>query len=205
MTSVAIIDYGMGNLRSVANALRHLEADVVLANSPAGVSGADRLVLPGVGAFSDGISRLREQGWIHVLEHEVFENGTPILGVCLGMQLLIGTGTEHGEHKGLGWIPGRADRLTPGPGVRVPHVGWNDVEPSGDAGLFSGVAHTTFYFVHSYAVVPDDPEVVTSWCTHGETFAASLRSGAVYGVQFHPEKSHRAGLQLLANFLAEPC
>jgi glutamine amidotransferase len=205
MESVAVIDYGMGNLRSVTNALRHIGADVRIASEPADTVGAARLVLPGVGAFGDGMRHLSEGGWIDHLRQTVLEEGTPLLGICLGMQLLVDIGTEHGDHAGLGWIRGRADRLPAAPGLRIPHVGWNDVDVAGAGELFAGIEDPTFYFVHSYAVLPDEPGLDIGWSEHGARFAASVQREHLYGVQFHPEKSHKAGLRLLSNFLSAPC
>lgn len=201
---IAIIDYGMGNLRSVMNAFASLGADARVAEVPADLASADRIVLPGVGAFGDGMENLRRLGWIPALEREVREGGKPFLGICLGMQLLATEGTEFGAHKGLGWIPGAADRIQPSdPSLRVPHIGWNDVRFVRRNGLFAGLGETdTFYFVHSYALMPEDGGIVSGVCDYGGEFAAGIESGNLYATQFHPEKSQKAGMSVLRNFLA---
>jgi imidazole glycerol-phosphate synthase subunit HisH len=200
-----IVDFGMGNLRSVLNALRRITEDVAVVDDPTAVSDATHLVLPGVGAFGDGMAHLRERSWIPALERRL-EEGACLLGLCLGMQLLLEEGTEHGIHPGLGWIEGRVVRLDTSPSARVPHVGWNDVVPTGRGVLLDGLSKTpTFYFVHSYHVVPSDADVVTGRTTDPHDFVATVERGRVFGAQFHPEKSHRDGLGLLANFVrAEP-
>ncbi|HML53897.1 MAG TPA: imidazole glycerol phosphate synthase subunit HisH [Solidesulfovibrio magneticus] len=205
MKRVAIIDYGMGNLVSVVNAVNALGVEALVADSPADLGRASHIVLPGVGAFADAMRNLGDRGWIPALEEAALGQGKPFLGICLGMQLLAATGMEHGEHKGLGWIKGRVERLVPqGEGLRVPHVGWNAVHPvpgAGD-GLFHGLADgEDFYFVHSYAFVPEDPAHCAAVCDHGGLFCAAVASGRVFGTQFHPEKSQRAGWRVLANFL----
>jgi len=200
---IAVVDYGMGNLRSVANAFSALGHPPVIAKDPEGIRGADRIVLPGVGAFGDAMRNLRDAGWLEALEEEVMGGGKPFLGICLGMQLLATFGTEHGRHSGLGWIPGKAIRLGEGdPGLRVPHVGWNDVRLVRVGRLYAGLtAPQSFYFVHSYVFVPDDKSVVSGTCDYGGEFAASVEWKNIHAVQFHPEKSHAAGLAVLRNFL----
>ncbi len=202
-TRVAIIDYGMGNLRSVANAVRALGATSDVTAEPASLAAADRIVLPGVGAFGDAMRRLRERGFVEALEEQVRVRQKPFLGICLGLQLLATTGTEHGEQRGLGWIDGTADRLPASPGVRVPHIGWNTARFTAGAALYAGLdGEADFYFVHSYALRPRDPKVVTAVCSHGEDFAASVEQGNLHATQFHPEKSQRAGLAVLQRFLS---
>ena len=199
---VSIIDYGMGNLASVANAIVTAGGCPVRTTDPDDLASASRVILPGVGAFPDGMARLTAGGWIPALA-AVRERDVPVLGICLGMQLLATTGTEHGEHAGLGWLPGRVERLRPSdPAARVPHMGWNTVTVMG-GDLFAGVARDdpTFYFVHSYALVPDDPGIVTATADHGGPFVAAAQLGNVHATQFHPEKSQRDGLALLAAFV----
>jgi imidazole glycerol-phosphate synthase subunit HisH len=202
---VGIIDYGMGNLRSVANAFRFVGAGVECVTDPAGLRHVDAIVLPGVGAFGDGIRNLHERGFVGPLAEEVLHKGKPFLGICLGMQLLATTGLEHGTFAGLGWIPGVVDRFPNATGegpLRVPHIGWNDVRFVERGGLFDDLGESaSFYFVHSYKVEPQDKGVVSGWCEYGVPFAASIRRGNIVATQFHPEKSHRAGLSLLRNFL----
>jgi imidazole glycerol-phosphate synthase subunit HisH len=196
--SIGLVDYGMGNLRSVKNALEAVGASVRLIASGDALSGCRALVLPGVGAFGAGMSRLRERGLVEGLDREVRGRKTPFLGICLGMQLLATTGLEQGEHAGLGWIAGVVERLAPAGDLRVPHVGWNEVAGSGP--IFSGTPES-FYFVHSYQFVTDDPSLVSGRTDYGQSVVAAVQSGHIYGVQFHPEKSHRAGLALLKRFV----
>jgi glutamine amidotransferase len=200
---IGIVDYGMGNLRSVANAFESLGCTTVVATKPAELCSVDRIVLPGVGAFGDGINNLRKGGWIPALEEQVKHTEKPFLGLCVGMQLLASKGTEHGDHEGLGWVPGIVRRLTPSdPSIRVPHIGWNDVEIAKHDGLYREAnGQQTFYFVHSYAFHPKDPSVVSGWCNHGERFAASLETKNIFAAQYHPEKSQKCGIAVLQNFL----
>ena len=160
-------------------------------------------MLPGVGAFGDGIENLRRGGWIEALEAEVRVREKPLLGICLGTQLLAATGTEHGRWSGLGWIDATVTRLAAvGEKLRVPHMGWNDVQVVGHPKLLTGLGERPcFYFVHSYAVVPEDRGVISGLCEYGTEFAACIESENIFGVQFHPEKSHKVGLSLLKNFL----
>lgn len=205
MKKVALIDYGMGNLRSVANALRFLGADVSVVDDPRDLARAAAIILPGVGAFGDGMANLHKRGFVTALEQCVLANETPFLGICLGMQLLATTGLEHGRHQGLGWIPGIVERLPGKVGdnvVRVPHIGWNDAHFVPGARLLQGLGQSAcYYFVHSYHLVAVDPSIVTATCEYGVSFAAIIEKRNIYGTQFHPEKSHRAGLALLRNFL----
>lgn len=200
---VLIIDYGMGNLRSVANAFATLGCEATISNRPEDLHRAKRVVLPGVGAFGDGMHNLQTAGWVEVLEEEVRRGNKPFLGLCLGMQLLATTGLEHGTHEGLNWIPGVVERIPHGdPGMRVPHIGWNDVHFMKKDRLYAGLGDSqVFYFVHSYILRPENPFVVSGICSYGIEFAASLEIDNVYATQFHPEKSHKAGIKLLMNFL----
>jgi imidazole glycerol-phosphate synthase subunit HisH len=201
----AIINYGLGNLRSVANALQAVGHDAIIATSPAMLDAAEKVILPGVGAFADGMRGLRAGGWIERLERDVRERGKPMLGLCLGMQLLATTGTEHGTHPGLGWIRGTTDRLPVSDGIRIPHIGWNDVRITRRNSLYDVAAGAAaFYFVHSYVLRPEDSAVVTGVATHGEEFAASVEMDNIYATQFHPEKSQKAGLAVLKRFMDLP-
>lgn len=198
-----IIDYGMGNLRSVANAFEVLGCAVMISNTPADLRIANGIVLPGVGAFGDGMKNLHSAGWIDSLEEEVRQNRKPFLGICLGMQLLATTGTEYGVHKGLNWIPGIVEKIpSKDPKIRVPHIGWNDVFFTKKDGLYTNMSDSqVFYFVHSYMLVPENPTVVSGFCSYGVDFAASIEFDNIFATQFHPEKSHKAGLAVLKNFL----
>lgn len=200
---IAVINNGMGNLRSVVNAFEAVGASAFIAEQPQDLERADKIVLPGVGAFGDGMRNLREAGWIDALKSEVKEKGKLFLGVCVGMQLLAAIGTEHGEHEGLNFVAGKSVVIdTNGDAkLRVPHIGWNDVEFKPDSRLFAGMkSPQAFYFVHSFVLAPDDENLISGVCNHGADFAASVEDGNVFAVQFHPEKSHKAGLALLKNF-----
>lgn len=199
---IGIINYGMGNLTSVNNAIVAAGGNAAILSSPAETLGCSHLILPGVGAFGDAMRILNKDGWCEEMHRHVIVEKKPFLGICLGMQLLVEKGTEHGEFEGLGWVPGKVTKLS-GNNVRVPHVGWNDIELVQTAGLFNAVENgQDYYFVHSYVVRPTDESCVTGWCHHGERFAASLQVGNIFGTQFHPEKSQKCGLKLLENFIA---
>jgi glutamine amidotransferase len=201
---VGIIHYGMGNLGSVFNALKAVGADVRVLQQPRELAEVTHVILPGVGAFGDGMRNLKEGGWIPAMDREVREKGRPFLGICLGMQLLAARGTEHGDHEGLGWIPGSVLRLPDEGGtLRVPHIGWNDVQAAHAEGIYpSGFTSGVFYFVHSFHLVPEDPSVVDGRCPYGPPFAASISRENIWAVQYHPEKSQREGLNVLRSFLA---
>ncbi|TDB39595.1 MAG: imidazole glycerol phosphate synthase subunit HisH [Actinobacteria bacterium] len=196
---IAIIDYRMGNLRSVQKGFEHAGVrDVVVTDDPEVVRAADGIVLPGVGAFRDASANLKASGLWELLLSRVAA-GTPFLGICLGMQLLASVGLEDGEWEGLGMIPGTCERL-PG-GVKIPHIGWNTVAYPRESRLFDGIpADTAFYFVHSYHLRPSDPSCIIGSTEYGVPFAAAVQAGSAYAVQFHPEKSSDMGLRLLANF-----
>ena len=201
--SVAIVDYGLGNVASVAGALSYLGTPAVVTADLAKLRAATKLILPGVGAFADGMRNLRDRNLIEPLG-DVVRNGTPILGICLGAQLLCRSSDEFGHHQGLGWINGNVRRLrSQDSGLRLPHVGWNEIRTAGDSPLFAGIAdRTLLYYCHSYAIQVDEPEIVVGSCEYGETFVAAFQDRNVFGIQPHPEKSQRAGLDLLKNFLA---
>ncbi|MDI6692580.1 MAG: imidazole glycerol phosphate synthase subunit HisH [Anaerosomatales bacterium] len=198
---IAIVDYGMGNLRSVQKGFEHAGvSDVVVTSDPRTVESAEALVLPGVGAFRDAAANLRAAGMWDVVRERA-SSGAPLLGICLGMQLLVDVSYEDGEWEGLGLVRGTCERLPVG--VKVPHIGWNTVEQPKPSPLFAGIPDgTAFYFVHSYRVVPADESCIIGRTEHGVPFASAVESGSVYGVQFHPEKSSEMGLRLLANFAA---
>jgi glutamine amidotransferase len=188
-----------GNVGSVRHALRHLGLAVRDLTRPEELAACDRVILPGVGRFATVMDRLRTGG-LHeaILAHVRADR--PLLGICAGMQVLAETGDEGGPTAGLGLIPGHVRRL-PEAGVPIPHVGWNRVDPAGSGPLFGGdPAPRDFYFVHAWAIEPDDPADVAGTCVHGRRFVAAVTRGPVMGVQFHPEKSQRDGLALLARF-----
>jgi glutamine amidotransferase len=196
---IAIVDYGMGNLRSVQKGFEHAGvADALVTGDPEVVAATDGIVLPGVGAFRDAAAHLRDAGLREVLLDRIGAD-VPFLGICLGMQLLADVGLEDGEWEGLGVIPGTCERL-PG-GVKIPHIGWNTVEYPRESRLFDGIpSGTAFYFVHSYHLAPADASCIIGSVRHGIDFAAAVELDSVWAVQFHPEKSSAAGLQLLGNF-----
>ncbi len=199
MTRVAILNYGMGNLRSVEKALEHLGEEPVLATNPKEAESADAAILPGVGAFPEAMRRIRERGFEELL-HAWVEAGRPLLGICLGMQLLFGSSTELGGAEGLAILPGEVTALH-APGLKVPHMGWEEVRWGRSGELADGIADgTPFYFVHSFAARPDDPADVVATAEWGERFACVVARGPTWGAQFHPEKSSAAGLRLLGNF-----
>lgn len=203
---VALINYGMGNLGSVRRALEELKAEVVVAKHPAMLAEANRLVLPGVGAFGEGMARLRAGGWIEGLRREVMDGGKPMLGICLGMQMLASVSEENGVHEGLSFIAGRVRRLDKlGCSLRIPHVGWNEVNYERGALLFDHIPQATdFYFVHSYVFEAEQAADVAATTSYGVTLTAAVASRHVFGTQFHPEKSSKAGRQVLRNFLEYP-
>lgn len=206
---VAIVDYGMGNLGSVNRALALLGADGFLAGAPADLKSADRIILPGVGSFGDGMMHLTERGWVEEIRRQILEDHKPLLGICLGMQLLAAMGTEGQDTPGLGLIAGRVVRLdTIGCTLRIPHVGWNAISLANSANaLFEGIPDgTDFYFVHSFAFQPTDTSHIIATTPYDVPVVAAVSDGAVFGTQFHPEKSSKAGLRLLRNFLNfKPC
>ena len=199
---ITIVDYGMGNLRSVFNALTLLGEDTQITNNPEEILRAERLILPGVGAFGLAMHNLRERGLIDPLNEKVLNQQTPILAICLGMQLLAESSSEHGDHVGLGWIPGRV-RMFEMDGLKVPHVGWNEISVQGEPPLFKGLGgNKEFYFVHSYHFETDTAEVVAATTDYGYDFVAAVNRDNIFGTQFHPEKSQDNGLRVLRNFMA---
>lgn len=203
VAKVGIVSFGVGNITSLRNAFAAIGVDVFVAADPAQLDAATHAVLPGVGAFQNGMQRLRAHGFEEPVRRWVGD-GRPLLGVCLGMQLFATVGEEHGLADGLGFIPGRCTVLATG-GLRLPHIGWNDAVASREGVLQAGLPRECYYFVHSFALVPDDPAVVALLCTYGTPFAAAVEHGNIFGVQFHPEKSHRAGLALLRRFTEVRC
>lgn len=195
---IAILDYGMGNLRSVEKALEHIGATATISSDPAAAREADGLILPGVGAFPKAMQRVRELG-LDELIAERRDAGVPILGICLGLQLLFDSTTELGGADGIGLLPGGVDELD-AEGLKVPHIGWSPVRWERDSPLTEGIeSETPFYFVHSFAPRPGAEDLLGT-AAYGARFACAAERGNVFGVQFHPEKSSAAGLRLLANF-----
>jgi len=199
----AIVDYGLGNLRSVAGAVERVGWTPTVTNDINALEEADKLILPGVGAFGDGMANLRDLGLVEPLTRLVTEEGRPVLGICLGFQLMASESCEFGHHQGLDWLAASVVRIeTDGNGLRVPHVGWNDLRQVKDSILLDGIPEDAlFYYVHSYHVECGNSAIVTGVCDHGIRFAAAVQQENVFGTQFHPEKSQLQGLQVLQNFL----
>ncbi|MBI5178737.1 MAG: imidazole glycerol phosphate synthase subunit HisH [Nitrospinae bacterium] len=195
---IAIVDYGMGNLRSVQKAFEKLGLPAIITRDAGLMASASRLVLPGVGAFGLCMERLRGYGLVEPIK-DFIAGGKPFLGICLGLQLLFEESEEFGRQEGLGVLKGKVKRFS-APGIKVPHMGWNNVKIVGPSPLFDGIADGShFYFVHSFYVEPAEP-VATGETEYGGTFVSAIQKGNVYATQFHPEKSQSAGLKMLENF-----
>ena len=200
---IGIVDYGMGNRRSVEKALERVGGDPRLTSDPGVLRAADGLVVPGVGAFPEAMRRLRAAG-LDELIREQAASGVPVIGLCLGMQLLLERSDEHEGAEGLGLIPGEVRRLEPGEGLKLPHIGWNEVRWARSSPLVDGLPDpSTFYHVHSFVPVPADESDVLGISDYGGEFVSVVERGNVSGAQFHPEKSSSHGLALLRNFAAQ--
>jgi imidazole glycerol-phosphate synthase subunit HisH len=202
---IALIDYGISNLRSVQKAFEHLDTAVTLVDTPDQLAQAERLILPGVGAFPAGMKGLQERGLIEPIKQAV-RAGKPLIGICLGMQLLFESSDEMGETEGLNLLPGKVTRLGGSSsvvrGLKVPHMGWNQLDAVREHSLVHDLVSGSYaYFVHSYAIYPEDESIVLATTDYGEPFASIVGCGSVCGLQFHPEKSQAVGLKLLRNFL----
>jgi glutamine amidotransferase len=202
---IAVIDYGAGNLRSVASAFEAIGQHPLITNRPGDLAEAAAIVLPGVGAFGDGMECLRRFGLIEALQEEVLVKKKPYLGICLGLQFLGVQSFEHGTYAGLGWLDGVVQRLVPNDKkFLIPHIGWNNIQIERPSPLFEGLPpKPVFYFVHSFhlTMAKEDRGAVTSTCWHGTTVTASVQKDHIFAVQFHPEKSQENGLKLLENFV----
>jgi imidazole glycerol-phosphate synthase subunit HisH len=197
--TIAVVDYGIGNLRSAEKALQHLGADACLTSSEREIAGAASVVLPGVGNFGACMRALRESG-LDAVTRSAAVDGRPFLGICVGMQMLFESSDESPDAAGLGVLPGRITRLPAS--VRLPQMGWNTLEPRAGSRLLAGLPEPAWcYFVHTYAPEPTDDAVVAAWCDYGRRFAAAVEQGPLWATQFHPEKSGAVGLALLANFV----
>jgi len=201
MATIAIVDYGMGNLHSVAKAVERLGAEALITSDAAAILAADAVILPGVGAFGDAMACLRDTG-LGAVVAQAAANAKPLLGICLGMQLLFTRSEEHGDHEGLGLLPGHVVRFQGGT-YKVPHMGWNRLQvQQPDSPLFTGLEEGHVYFVHSYHVQPERAtDLLATTSYGGSPVTAIVGRNNVYGMQFHPEKSGEFGMQLLSNFL----
>jgi glutamine amidotransferase len=202
---LAIIDYGAGNLRSVVHALNYLHvANMRVVRSQQDLRGARKIILPGVGAFGAGMQQLHRQGLVGPIRDAVYA-GIPFLGICLGMQFLFDRSDEMGDHAGLGLLRGHVTRFPTRAGLKVPHMGWNRIQPAKQSDLVNGLDGDSYaYFVHSYYCVPENSADTLLTTVYGEAFCAGVQRDNVYGVQFHPEKSQQTGLRLLRNFVEMP-
>lgn len=199
---IALIDYDAGNMKSVEKALQLLGQETVVTRDPDEIYRADGVILPGVGSFGDAMENLRRFGLVEVIRR-VTEQGTPFLGICLGLQLLFESSEESPGVEGLGLLPGKILRIPAGEGRKIPHMGWNDITFPHPGRLFAGVAeHSYVYFVHSYYLKAEAPSIVTAVTRYGTGIHASVEKGNVFACQFHPEKSSDVGLQILKNFAA---
>ncbi|HKT33241.1 MAG TPA: imidazole glycerol phosphate synthase subunit HisH [Nitrospira sp.] len=197
---IAIIDYGMGNLRSVWKAFEFVGHKAVVTRDPAAIKEADRVVLPGVGAFGDCMANLERFGLVDLIRWTI-RSGKPFLGICLGLQLLFTESEEFGVHKGLNIIPGKVRKFALDHALKIPHMGWNQVHVQRDCPLFSDIANDSeWYFVHSYFVDPADPLVTATTTTYGVPFVSTIWKDNIVACQFHPEKSQSVGLRLIKNF-----
>ncbi len=199
---ITIVDYGVGNPAAIVNMLEFIGHDSCITREPSQITGADHLILPGVGAFDAAMNRLRDLELTAVLDEAVLERKVPLLGVCLGMQLL-GRRSEEGNEPGLGWIAADSVRMMPdlAAGRKVPFMGWAEVVSSASATLFDPTEHPRYYFSHSYQMQCDEATDVAAHYVSGQPVVCAVQNGNVYGVQFHPEKSHRFGMKLLSNFV----
>lgn len=200
-TKIDIIDYGMGNLQSVRNALELLGCEVRFSRDPQELSNADALILPGVGSFGEAMTNLLQRELVEPLRRAVLDDGKPLLGICLGMQLLADSSEEGGNHRGLSLIPGQVKKIPVSPGLHLPHIGWNGVAVCKRDPLFHNIHEDgAFYFVHSYRF-ECDPICIAGVTDYGTDITAAVQKEHIFGVQFHPERSQRKGLRLLSNFV----
>ena len=203
---ITILDYGLGNVRAFLNVYKRLDIEARAVSDPAQLRSGERLILPGVGAFDHAMDLLDASGMKGRMEELVRDEGSPVLGVCVGMQMLA-DGSDEGRRPGLGWVPGRVRALkgrNDTVALPMPHMGWNDVSPTRGCPLFSGMDDARFYFLHSFYYEPAHADQALATVDYGGDFACAVGRGAIYGVQFHPEKSHHWGARLLQNFAEQP-
>jgi len=200
--NIVIIDYKMGNLTSVANAIKYIGEKPVISNKIEDIENAEYIILPGVGAFGDGIKNIKELGLIETLKKEIVIKRKPFLGICLGMQLLAKEGYEGNLTKGLGYIKGKVIKFNlKDKDLRIPHIGWNEVNFKKESSLLFNLKKSeNFYFVHSYHLITEE-DIILGMCNYGGEFAAGIQKGNIFATQFHPEKSQKPGLQILKNFI----
>lgn len=205
---IAVLDYGMGNSASILNMIRKAGGEARISSSPRDLETASAILLPGVGAFDNGVAKLKESGLLDAIESKVLNEKKPFLGICLGMQLLFEK-SEEGQLSGLGWLPGEVTKfdfsnLNQSQSLKVPHMGWNLVKPASSDSLYAGLAdEARFYFVHSYHVNCKNASDAIATAEYGYKFTCSVQHKNIWGAQFHPEKSHRFGVQFFKNFLKE--
>jgi glutamine amidotransferase len=202
---ITVIDYGMGNAASIVNMIRHIGGEAVVSSEISAIEKAENLILPGVGAYDNAIRKLHEYGLYDVIERKIREGNGSLLGICLGMQLLFDA-SEEGDLPGFGFISGVVKRFSfQEKEQRIPHMGWNDIHIKRESILFSKLEKSRFYFVHSYHSVPENTDHILALCDYGYPFACAVQSKTVVGVQFHPEKSHKFGMQFFRNYLDFIC
>ncbi len=197
---IAILNYGIGNLKSIYNMFKKIGIESIITSDIQTIQKADKYILPGVGSFDCGITSLKSASFFKTLEEEVLKNKKPILGICLGMQLLTKQ-SEEGKEKGLGWIDAKSVKFDLGEmNLAIPHMGWNTTQPKNMKTIFKNLEDNRFYFVHSYHVQCADDKNIIATANYGKEFTCSVQKDNIFGVQFHPEKSHKFGMQLLKNF-----
>lgn len=199
---IAIIDYGLGNVKAFANVYKRLNLPILIAKEARDLENASKIILPGVGAFDYAMTLLNQSGMREKLEQLVLDKEIPVLGICVGMQILANS-SEEGHLPGLGWIAGKVKKFQPEQIQHnpLPHMGWNSISPKSSTGIFQNIeADSRFYFLHSYYFANEEPSEAITTANYGSTFNCSVNKKNIYGVQFHPEKSHQAGIQLLKNF-----
>jgi|TARA_B110000014_G_C20098446_1_gene576145 imidazole glycerol-phosphate synthase subunit HisH len=203
MTNFCIIDYGLGNVRSVKNAFEKLKVNVCISSDKKQIQSSSHLILPGVGSFESGMEGLKSRGLIDLLNEEILNKKKPVLGICLGMQLFASKSFEHGNHDGLNWISGTIEKIDDKNNqLRLPHMGWNETNSKSGFILTKRLKDKPiFYFVHNYHFLPTDQKVISSTCEYGEKIVSSVENKNIFGVQFHPEKSHDDGFVILKNFI----
>ena len=197
---ITVVDYGMGNLRSVAKALEKVGLDIKVSSNPEDIKTSKAIVVPGVGAFGDAVHNLKRLNLFNEIKNHI-EEGKPYLGICLGLQLLFEYGYEFGSHKGLGVFKGKVVRFEEKEGYKIPHMGWNQIHKKKESKMFSGIDEGEFfYFVHSFYAIPEEEGIISSTTDYITDFCSAVEKDNVWAVQFHPEKSQKIGLKLLSNF-----